>query len=146
MALNQNRILLGGIAAGVVLNVIDAISNMVILADRMKAEAEAFKPGLSTMMTAPRSIIAYIISDFVIGLLLVWTYAAVRPRFGPGVRTAGAVGVLFWLFGSITTMGYLQMGMMSKSLWWTYGLIWLVNLVVAAIVGAWLYREGDEPA
>lgn len=143
MAINNRKVLIGGFAAGVVLNIIDYLSNGVIFAERMRADANAFKPGLGDMMAQMTggTIAGYVIMDFVIGGILVWTYAAMRPRFGPGVKTAVYVGLLFWLFGLILTMGYMQMGIMSSGLWWRYAIVWLVNLVLAVVVGAWLYTE-----
>ncbi len=145
MAINTQKIVVGGLAAGVVLNVIDFVTNGYLLAGRMKAEAEAFKPGLSDSMMSGQSIAVYVISDFVIGLLLVWTYAAIRPRFGPGMRTASSAAILFWLLGSVLMAGYLQMGMMTAGSWLLYVVIWLVNLLLAAWVGAKLYTE-EGPA
>src|SRR6266545_7690899 len=128
MAINTKKVLVGGLAAGVVLNIIDWLIHGVILADKMKAEADAFKPGLSESMMAGSSIAVYVISDLVIGLMLVWTYAAIRPRFGPGPKTAFTAAFLFWILGAIFNAGYLQMGLMSMGSWWTVAIIWLVNL------------------
>lgn len=141
MAINTQKVLVGGLAAGVVLNVIDWLTHAVILADRMNAEAEAFKTGLSTMMMEGSSIAVYVISDLIIGMMLVWTYAAIRPRFGPGPRTAATAALLFWILGAILTVGYLQIGLMSMWSWWMVAIIWLVNLMLAAWVGAKLYTE-----
>lgn len=143
MAINTKKVLLGGIVAGVVLNLIDFISNGVIFADRMKAESNAFKPGLGDQMAAMggSDIAKYVIMDFVLGILLVWTYAAIRPRFGPGAKTALYVGIVFWIFGMITTSGYMMMGMMSSGLWISYALVWLVCLTLGAIAGAMVYSE-----
>ena len=141
MAINTNKVLLGGIAAGVVLNVIDFATNTFILGARMKAETEAFKPGLSDRMMTGSAITSYIIMDLVLGILLVLTYAAIRPRFGPGVRTATYAALLFWVLGAIFNSGYLHMGMMSSGLWLTVALIELVNFFLAAWVGAKLYTE-----
>jgi len=148
MAVNMNRkkVLLGGLAAGVVLNFIDYLSNAVILADRMRADANAFKPGLGDQMAAMSGsqIAGYVFFDVIVGILLVWTYAAIRPRFGPGARTAVYVGLLFFVFGLILTYGYKEAGMMSPSLWYTYSGIWFVNLMLASVVGGRVYSE--EPA
>ena len=144
MAINTKKVLLGGIAAGVVLNVIDFVTNTYILAAQMKAAADAFKPGLSERMMTGSAVTSYIVMDFVLGVLLVWTYAAIRPRFGPGVRTAIYAAVLFWILGAIFNSGYLHMGMMSSGLWLSFALIELVNFLLAGWVGAWLYTE--EPA
>src|SRR6266852_8311674 len=113
MAINTQKVLIGGLAAGVVMNVIDFVSNTYILGARMKAESDAFKPGLSDQMMSGSSIAGYIVMDFVLGILLVWTYAAIRPRFGPGMKTAFYAALLFWVLVEISMSGYLHMGMMS---------------------------------
>ena len=146
MAINIQKVLVGGIAAGVVINVIDFVANTYILGARMKAETDAFKPGLSEQMMTGSAITSYIIMDLVLGVMLVWTYAAIRPRFGPGLRTATYAAVLFWILGGIFNVGYLHMGMMSSGLWLTFAFIALVNFFLAAWVGAKLYTEEPGPA
>ena len=141
MAINTQKVLIGGVAAGVVMNVIDFVTNTYILGARMKAESDAFKPGLSDQMMSGSSIAGYIVMDFVLGILLVWTYAAIRPRFGPGMKTATYAAVLFWLLAGIFMSGFMHMGMMSAGLWWTFAFIELVNFWVSAWVGARLYSE-----
>jgi hypothetical protein len=141
MAINTKKVLIGGFAAGVVMNIIDFVSNMFIVGARMKAEADAFKPGMSDQMNQSSTMVSYIVMDLVLGILLVWTYAAIRPRFGPGMKTATYVAVLFWILAGIFLSGYMHMGMMSSGLWWTFAFIGLVNFWVSAWVGARLYSE-----
>ena len=141
MAINTQKVLIGGLAAGVVMNVIDFVSNTYILGARMKAESDAFKPGMSDQMMTGKAIAGYIIMDFVLGILLVWTYAAIRPRFGPGVKTAVYTAFLFWVLAAIFLSGYLHMGMMSTGLWMTFAFFGLVNFLISAWVGARLYTE-----
>jgi FtsH-binding integral membrane protein len=145
MAVNINRqkLVLGGLAAGLVLNIIDFLSNGVIFSARMQADANAFKPGLGDQMAAMGGgqIAVYVFFDFIIGFLLVWTYAAIRPRFGPGPRTAVYAGLVFFVVGLITTYGYKEMGVMSTGLWWSYTALWFVNLLLAAVIGAAVYKE-----
>lgn len=141
MAINTQKVVVGGIVAGVVMNVIDFVSNMFILGARMKAESDAFKPGLADQMNKGSATIIYIIMDFVLGIALVWTYAAVRPRFGPGIRTATYVAVLFWILAGIFYSGYMHMGMMSAGLWWSFAFVGLVNFLLAAWAGAKFYTE-----
>lgn len=143
--INRQKLLVGGLAAGLVLNVIDFLIHTVLLAERMRADGNAFKAGFGDQMATMEGsqIAMYVFFDFIIGLLLVWTYAAIRPRFGPGVRTAGYVGLLFFVFGMILTYGYKTMGIMSPGLWWTYSVVWLVALLLASTLGAWLYSEDE---
>jgi len=142
MPINTKKVLIGGIVAGVVINIIDFAANTFILGARMKAETDAFKPGLSDQMMQGTAMVSFVIMDLVLGLALVWTYAAIRPRFGPGMRTATASALLFWLLALIFTAGYRQMGIMSSGLWWAFAFIGLVNFLVAGWLGARVYSEG----
>ena len=146
MAMNIKKVVIGGIVAGIVINVIDFISNTYILGARMKAESDAFKPGMADQMMTGSAIASYVIMDLVLGIALVWTYAAVRPRFGPGPRTAFFVAILFWLLALIFTAGFRQMGIMSPGLWWSFAFIGLVNFLLAAWAGAKVYSEDGAPA
>jgi hypothetical protein len=141
MAINTQKVVLGGLAAGFVMNVIDFVFNMYVVGARMKAETDAFKPGLADQMNKTSVMVSYIVMDFALGILLVWTYAAIRPRFGPGAKTAVYAAILFWLLGGIFYSGYLHMGMMSAGLWWTFAFVGLVNFLISAWVGARLYSE-----
>jgi hypothetical protein len=141
MAMNTGKVLIGGVVAGVVMNVIDFIVNMFIVGDRMKAETEAFKPGLSDQMMSTSTMVSYIVMDFVLGFALIWTYAAIRPRFGPGIKTASYAAILFWILAGIFMSGYLHMGMMSSGLWFTFAVLGLVNFLLSAWAGAKFYTE-----
>src|ERR1700693_1603850 len=141
MAINTQKVLIGGLVAGAVMNVIDFVTNTYILGARMKAESDAFKPGMSDQMMSGKAVAGYIIMDFVLGILLVWTYAAIRPRFGPGIRTATYAAGLFWILTGIFYSGYMHMGMMSAGLWWTFAFIGLVNYLLSAWAGAKFYTE-----
>jgi hypothetical protein len=141
MAINTQKVVVGGIVAGVVMIVIDFISNMFILGARMKAESDAFKPGLADQMMQGPAIITNVVMSLILGIALVWTYAAIRPRFGPGLKTATYVAVLFWILASIFYSGYMHMGMMSAGLWWSFAFVGLVNFLLSAWAGARVYSE-----
>jgi cellulose synthase/poly-beta-1,6-N-acetylglucosamine synthase-like glycosyltransferase len=143
MAINTSKVLVGGFIAGVVMNAIDFVVNGYLLAARMKAETDAFKPGLSDQMMSGKAIVGYIVMDFILAFALVWTYAAIRPRFGPGIRTASYAALLFWILTMIFMSGYMHMGMMSMGLWSTFAVIGLVNYLVSAWAGAKFYTEGS---
>lgn len=148
MAINTSKVIVGGLAAGLVMNILDFIANGVIFADRMVAELNAFHPGAGDAMSAmdSKTIAGFVILDFVIGLLLAYTYAAMRPRFGPGAKTSIITALIFWLFGSIVTTNYLVMGIMSIGLWLGFGLVYLVCLIIASLVAGALYSENTTTA
>ncbi|NIP79705.1 MAG: hypothetical protein GWM90_11010 [Gemmatimonadetes bacterium] len=139
--MNYRRILLGGLLAGLVINISEFVLNGIVLMD----QAEAMMAAMGLQYTS-WAMPAFVIMAFVWGLGLVTLYAAVRPRFGAGPWTALGVGLGFWLFVSVlpsvmfAAMG-LGAGMIGISLVWT-----LVELPLAAEVGAWAYREAEAPA
>ncbi len=141
MPMNTKKVVVGGLVAGLILNAVDFATHTFILGARIKADTDAFKPGLAEQMMQGSAIASYVIMDFVLGIALVWTYAAVRPRFGPGPRTAAFTAILFWLLALIFNAGYRQMGLMSSGLWWTFAVIGLVEFLIAAWAGAALYSE-----
>ena len=55
----------------------------------------------------------WIVIDFLFGILIVWTYAAMRPRFGPGPKTALIAGITLYLAVTTVLYGFTSMGMMS---------------------------------
>jgi hypothetical protein len=136
--MNYRRIILGGLLAGLVLNISEFVLNGVVLMD----EAEAMMASLG-LEYASWAMPAFVIMAFVWGLGLVGLYAAVRPRFGPGPMTALAVGLAFWLFVSAgPTLMFAAMGvggsLIGISLAWAF-----VEMPVAAVVGAWAYKEKE---
>lgn len=143
MAINTSKVITGGLAAGVVMNLLDFIINGFVLGDQMRASANAFKPGLGDQMASMdgKTMAGYIIMDFVIGLLLAYTYAAMRPRFGAGAKTAIIGAMVLWIFGTILMSAYLTMGMMSSGLWLTFSIVYLICLVIASLVAGALYKE-----
>ena len=146
MAINTKKVLFGGIAAAVVLNLIDWVTYGKVLTARMAAETDAFKPGLSASMMSGNAITVYVITDIVFGILLVWTYAAMRPRFGAGPGTAIRVGALFWILWALFSASFLIMGMESMGLYLTTLCIGLVNFLIASVVGAMIYTEDGGAA
>lgn len=141
MAINTQKVIVGGLAAGVVTNVLGFLTFGMLLGPRFNTEMDAVAPGLSTRMNTGGALTATILTQFVIGLLLVWLYAAMRPRFGPGFKTAAYAALAIWICGLLFYQGWYFAGMMSGM---TYILAAVVNgviLLVGAYVGGMLYKE-----
>jgi hypothetical protein len=136
--LNIGRVMLGGLVAGVVLNIGEFLYNGVLLANEMKAfnaQHNFAEPGNSFYAMAT-------LLTFVLGIVMVLSYACIRPRFGPGVKTA-IIACLFPWFYLCFYMGYFFVaifGMPTRS--YVIGMVWcLVEYGLASIVGAALYKE-----
>jgi hypothetical protein len=78
-----------------------------------------------------------------IGTIVVWLYAVASLRLGPGPGTASLIGLTVWLLGAIFFSDFPLTGMMS---WTTYAFLEalkLLAILMAALAGAWLYRERE---
>jgi len=144
--MNTQKVIFGGLAAGVVLNVIDFITNTYILGDRMRAEMEAVAPGVADRLMGGSMIAIYVVIDFIIGIMLVGLYAAIRPRFGPGAKTAAYGAIYVWVLFLIAYSGYLFSGMMSGGTYTLASVIALINVLLASWVGGRIYTEGTPAA
>lgn len=138
--LNPRRIILGGLAAGLVMNVIDALTNGLWLAERWKLEADALDPLLMQKM-AKWSTIGWVTVDFLTGIVLVWLYAVIRTPLGPGRQTALTAGFVVWLIGHAVYFSYAFMGLFSPALIAASSIGGLVGALAGAFVGGWLYRD-----
>lgn len=141
MAINTGRVVAGGLVAGVVLNVVDFVNNTYIMASQMKADMDKLNPSLWSAMNNGTTIATFIVSDFVYGIILVWLYAAIRPRFGAGAATAIKAGLALWAFGTVIFYGLSAMGMFSSGTFWMAAGISLVQWLLAAYLGAMVYKE-----
>jgi hypothetical protein len=141
VAINTQKVVVGGVAAGVVLAALDFLVNGVILADQNAAALNALNPALAENMEGGSNVAAFIVLDLLFGILLTWTYAAIRPRFGPGPKTAVMAGIQVWLVALILYASMTFMGMFAWSYFVTGSVAFLVIMVVGALVGAMLYKE-----
>lgn len=137
--LNSSRVVVGGLAAGLVMNIIDATTNGFLLGARWKAETEALNPGL--IAKAESGTLGWVLVDFILGILTVWVYAAIRPRLGPGPRTALMAAFIIWLAAHAAYASYAFMGYYSWSLIGASTVGGLVAALAGGYVGARLYRE-----
>lgn len=137
--INWGRVILGGLLAGVVINVFEFVLHGVILEEQWEAAMAALG---RTMEESAGMMAIYIILGFLIGIFAVWLYAAVRPRFGPGPKTAACAGFAAW-FGAylLPTLGYMPMGLFPNDLMLIAVAVGLVEVIVATVVGAWPYKE-----
>lgn len=141
MGINTGKVVTGGLAAGVVLAVLDFLVNGLLMAEQNRAAMTALNPTLAESMESGGALVAYIAIDLVFGLLLVWTYAAMRPRFGPGPKTAAIAAIQVWGVAFLMYLGMTTMGMWSWGYFVTGAVAYLVMMLVAATVGGRLYTE-----
>ena len=136
--MNVGRLVLGGLIAGVVANIGDYVINMYLMSD--EAAAMVQRLNLSTA-AVEGSVLTWVVVDVIWGLLLVFTYAGFRPRFGPGPRTAIIAGVTIWLAVCAVFAGLMSMGVYTQQAYLKSSTLTLANTLAASLAGAYFYRE-----
>ena len=144
MGINTGRVLIGGLAAGAIRTVGDGLASALIFAARYKAEVGKLNPALPAVVDAAPAKIGIAIINALLGIALVFGYAAMRPRFGAGAGTAVRAGLLLWAVGSLVWGTTVMLGLFS----WGYviprAIASLVTVLIAAYFGAMLYTESGS--
>jgi hypothetical protein len=139
--INVQRWLMGGVAAGVVIWLIEGAASVLYM-DQMQASLEAHN--LAIEMSAGLMVLSIVLS-LIAGLVLVFFYAASRPRFGPGPATAAIVATALWAGGYLLSLiGYQMLGLYPTGMLVQWGVVGLVEMIIATMIGGWIYRE--EPS
>ncbi len=139
MGINTPRMIVSGLVAGFILNLGEVAVNVWLLGDAWAAVLAQL--GIRLEWTA---MAMWGLGSFVVGIVGVWIYVAIRPRYSPGAMTALRAAVAVWavtyLYAAIGVLGTIAL-----PTWLLFaGLGWgLVEMAVAIYVGAWLYREGE---
>jgi hypothetical protein len=136
--MNMGRLIAGGLVAGVVGNALHALSGMYLTTVEMSDMQRRL--GLS-QDAINSSMTTWIIVDFVWGLLLVFTYAAMRSRFGPGPKTAVVSGVTLWLAVASVFAGLTAIGVYTDQAFIKETFLNLVTVLAASLAGAYVYKE-----
>lgn len=136
--INVGRWLTGGVAAGALIWILEGAASPLYM-EEMEAALAAHD--LSMEMSVGIYFVGLTVS-LIAGLTLVFFYAAARPRFGPGPKTAILVGFVLWL-GSyfLNLLGYAMFGLFPGGMLTLWGAVGLVEMVLASLLGAWIYRE-----
>jgi hypothetical protein len=138
MKINMQRVLLGGLLAGVILVIGEYVLNDVVIGAENMAEFQRLglpQPGGSFIAKVT-------IATLILGIMIVYLYALIRSHSGPGVKTAICAGLLAWFFVYLYTgFIYNALGLLSTKVFGIV-LVWgAVEYSVAAIAGAWPYKE-----
>ena len=140
---NLARAVAGGLLAGLVMNISEFVLHALVLGpDGEALQAEWQQLGL-VVEADPMMLLLLVLATFALGIMAVWTYAAIRPRFGAGVGTAACAGLLVWAlsYGYSAIYVHAAVQIYPPRLTWLPVAWSLIEVPVATIVGAWVYRE-----
>ena len=136
--MNWNRVILGGLLAGLVINICEFLVDGLLLGDQWTASMTRLgKPPMGAGANA-----AFLLGGFLVGLYALWLYATLRPRLGPGPRTAAITGIAVWILGSLfASIGPVAMHLFPYHLMGIGLVLALIEIVAGTVIGAALYKE-----
>jgi xanthosine utilization system XapX-like protein len=137
--INIGRVLLGGIVAGLVSDALGYLVDGVLLAPRWSDGMLA----LGHSEFSPDQWIWFNLLGLVAGIVLIWIYAAIRPRFGAGPKTAILAGLAVWIVGSLLpNLSFMWFGgLFSRHLTAYTTSAALIEILAGALACAALYSE-----
>ena len=118
--INIIGVLKGGLAAALIMNLSQYLLGALV--------------GATGAAPAP----TIVIRTAALGFATVWLYAAIRPRFGPGPKTAIWAGLIVWALSYVFTAIFSSQSIGSAVviIAWTG-----VEMLIASSVGGYLYHE-----
>ena len=118
--INIVGVMKGGLAAALIMNLSQYLLRLMVGANTATAVA------------------ALVVMTSALGVATVWLYAAIRPRFGPGPKTAICAGLTVWALSYVfpAIFGGASIGTVVVTIAWTG-----VEMLVASSVGGYLYHE-----
>lgn len=137
--INLAKVIAGGLLAGVVINVSEGLLNGVVLASDW---AEIMRGYNKPSTFSAGQIVTFNLFGFITGIFAVWLYAAIRPRFGAGPKTAVTAAIAVWFIGYLMpSLGYIAMDLFPVRLVTIAIVVGLVEIILGTLLGARVYRE-----
>ena len=89
----------------------------------------------------PGFVLFNLVLDLLEGISILWLYAAIRPRYGPGAKTALIAAFAWWFIVSLGDATWCSFGIFPPSTVIPLMIGTLPALILATLAGAGLYRE-----
>ena len=137
--INVGRWFLGGIVAGIVGDIVEALAEGLWLGPSWNAAMKVLgKPAL-----AMTQIIEFNVIGLVIGFAAVWIYVGIRPRFGAGPKTALYAGLVTWVLASLVANTFFMVipYMYPHHLALYATIVDFFSCVLGTLAGAAVYKE-----
>lgn len=137
--INWKKLVLGGLVAGIIIDVVEGILEGVVLGPEWREAMQALGHPLRE---TGGNMALHVLLGFAYGLSALWIYVAIRPRFGAGPKTALYAGLAVWALGNLLpSVNWGPRGLVPGHLFVIAVVVGLVEIVAATEAGAWLYRE-----
>ena len=133
--INWPRVLGCGLLAGIVWIILGALVTALLGRDF------AAQPNNHLAKPTPGFVLFNVLLDLLEGISILWLYAAIRPRYGAGAKTALIAAFAWWFIVSLGDATWCSFGFFSPRTVIPLMAGTLPALILATLVGARLYRE-----
>ena len=136
--INMGRVIIGGIAAGIVYDVIEIVADLYLFEEQAQEMMERFD------MAEPSGaqIGIFMVMGLALGIMIAWTYAAIRPRLGAGAGTAICAGLVAWTFMALfLNVSWMIVGLLPVGFGITATVFQAVEFSAVGYVAGMLYKE-----
>src|SRR5262245_1324496 len=110
--INVARVILGGLLAGLIINIGETVLNLFIIQDQATQTLER----LGLQFPGAHQIGIFVAMTFVQGIILIFVYAGLRPRFGAGAKTAVIAALIIWIVGLMAAFADVVLGLTPANL------------------------------
>ncbi len=137
--INWGRVFVGGLVAGIVTFVLGAVMTTIWAKD--------FEAGMTALghpfalPKSPETVFSILVMNLVLGIVIVWLYAGIRPRYGPGPKAAAVAGFAMWVVFSLSDVLFMSIGVLPVRAMVAPIAVGLVSFIAAAEAGARYYKE-----
>jgi len=132
---NWLRVVLCGLLAGIVWIILGAMVTALLGRDF------AALPNNRLGSPTPGFVLVNVALDLLEGISILWLYAAIRPRYGAGAKTAVIAAFAWWFVVSLGDATWCSFGLFPERTVIPLMVGTLPALVLCTIAGARFYRE-----
>jgi hypothetical protein len=132
---NWSRALFCGLLAGVVWIILGA------MVTALPGRDFAALPNNRLGTPSPGFVLFNVVLDLPEGISILWLYAAIRPLYGPGAKTAIVAAFAWWFIVSLGDATWCSFGLFPARTVIPLMIGTLPALILAALAGARFYRE-----
>jgi hypothetical protein len=136
--INGTRVVVAGIVAGFAMSMIGTAVNAMLLAPQWNAASKVL--GIDLEATRTQTATGWVFMELLSGVAIAWVYAAILPRFGPGLVTGLRSGLVGWVLEGAALAAAFN-GLYPNNLVVASALGALVGTCCGGAIVAALYRE-----
>ena len=138
--INWVRVLVGGLVASIILFLTDGF-----LHERLALglwQAVYADLGVAEPKHNAYALIYFAIFELGRGFISIYLYVLMRSCCGAGPKTAALAGIVAWIAFSVSGPAqFIPLRFYSHALWIKVGAFQFITSIVAAVAGAFLYRD-----